>query len=128
MGGNDRQTPAPINPSPETIRAGEADRAAVAGIMQMLEVDRVDAAATLCRELIRTGGNSNTCFPAILKTAEVLVESGRYDQALRDLVTSRDVDGLLAAVTASGLRGLGGAGFPTATKWNWQPSQRTSSR
>jgi NADH:ubiquinone oxidoreductase subunit F (NADH-binding) len=38
-------------------------------------------------------------------------------QALRDLVESGDTDGLLAAVKASGLRGLGGAGFPTGTKW-----------
>ena len=38
-------------------------------------------------------------------------------QALRELVKTGDASGLLAAVKASGLRGLGGAGFPTATKW-----------
>ena len=38
-------------------------------------------------------------------------------QALRELVKTGDPNGLLAAVKASGLCGLGGAGFPTATKW-----------
>ena len=37
--------------------------------------------------------------------------------ALRELIATGNADGLLAAVTASGLRGLGGAGFPTGTKW-----------
>jgi NADH:ubiquinone oxidoreductase subunit F (NADH-binding)/NADH:ubiquinone oxidoreductase subunit E len=37
--------------------------------------------------------------------------------ALHELMKTGDTAGLLAAVKASGLRGLGGAGFPTATKW-----------
>jgi formate dehydrogenase beta subunit len=37
--------------------------------------------------------------------------------AVRRLVESRDFDGALAALKASGLRGLGGAGFPTESKW-----------
>ena len=37
--------------------------------------------------------------------------------AVRRLVQSRDFDGALASLKASGLRGLGGAGFPTESKW-----------
>ncbi len=40
----------------------------------------------------------------------------RYGE-LRKLVESRDFDGVIARVTDSGLRGLGGAGFPTGRKW-----------
>lgn len=42
----------------------------------------------------------------------------RTYQALRDLVATGNVADLIAAVKASGLRGLGGAGFPTGTKWD----------
>jgi formate dehydrogenase/NADH-quinone oxidoreductase subunit F len=38
--------------------------------------------------------------------------------ALRRLVESGDVAGTLATLKASGLRGLGGAGFPAAIKWD----------
>lgn len=37
--------------------------------------------------------------------------------ALEKYAASRDWPGLLAEIKASGLRGLGGAGFPTGTKW-----------
>ena len=42
--------------------------------------------------------------------------SERYG-ALRNYVSSRDWPGLIAQLKGSGLRGLGGAGFPTGTKW-----------
>src|SRR5262249_2929766 len=37
--------------------------------------------------------------------------------ALRRLVETSDIAGALAALKAADLRGLGGAGFPTAVKW-----------
>jgi formate dehydrogenase/NADH-quinone oxidoreductase subunit F len=37
--------------------------------------------------------------------------------ALRALMASRDFDGVIAKLKASGLSGLGGAGFPTGIKW-----------
>src|SRR5262249_57321375 len=37
--------------------------------------------------------------------------------AARKLIETKDWDGVLAALKASGLAGLGGAGFPTGTKW-----------
>src|ERR1700726_4200062 len=43
--------------------------------------------------------------------------------AVRALVESRDWDSALAALKASGLRGLGGAGFPTEMKWQAVRSQ-----
>ena len=42
--------------------------------------------------------------------------SERY-QALKRLIESKDSTGTFATLKASGLRGLGGAGFPTESKW-----------
>jgi len=44
-------------------------------------------------------------------------EDGQRYGAVRRLIENRDVAGLLATLKASQLRGLGGAGFPTAMKW-----------
>ena len=41
---------------------------------------------------------------------------GQYT-AVRKLAESRDFTGVIATLKASGLRGLGGAGFPTGMKW-----------
>ncbi len=38
--------------------------------------------------------------------------------ALRKLVVTRDWDGVIAALKAAGLGGMGGAGFPTSIKWD----------
>src|SRR5262249_50875412 len=37
--------------------------------------------------------------------------------ALRQIVSSRDFEGVIATLKASGLPGMGGAGFPTGIKW-----------
>src|SRR5216683_7012696 len=42
--------------------------------------------------------------------------SGAYG-VIRHLVETRNVNGVIAALKAAGLRGLGGAGFPTGAKW-----------
>jgi len=44
-------------------------------------------------------------------------EAEKYG-ALRSLVASRDFDGVLARLKEAELRGMGGAGFPTSTKWD----------
>jgi NADH:ubiquinone oxidoreductase subunit F (NADH-binding)/NADH:ubiquinone oxidoreductase subunit E len=44
-------------------------------------------------------------------------KGGQHYGALRRLAATRDWDGAFAALKASGLRGLGGAGFPTESKW-----------
>jgi NADH:ubiquinone oxidoreductase subunit F (NADH-binding)/NADH:ubiquinone oxidoreductase subunit E len=43
--------------------------------------------------------------------------TGEHYGALRRLIASRDWDGVIAQLKASGLSGLGGAGFPTGVKW-----------
>jgi formate dehydrogenase beta subunit len=42
---------------------------------------------------------------------------GEHYQTLRRLIKSRDFAGAFETLKASGLRGLGGAGFPTESKW-----------
>lgn len=44
-------------------------------------------------------------------------EGARPYTALRELVKTRDTDGLLAKIKAGGLKGMGGAGYPTHLKW-----------
>jgi formate dehydrogenase beta subunit len=48
--------------------------------------------------------------------ADPYLDTPRY-QARRQLVETRDFDGTIAKLKASGLSGLGGAGFPTGIKW-----------
>jgi NADH:ubiquinone oxidoreductase subunit F (NADH-binding)/NADH:ubiquinone oxidoreductase subunit E len=58
--------------------------------------------------------------PRTQKAAECATDPYRGQQhygALRRLVESRDWDSAFATLKASGLRGLGGAGFPTESKW-----------
>jgi formate dehydrogenase beta subunit len=61
------------------------------------------------------------------KTYAAYVRDGGY-QALKDCVAGkRTVDDVIAALEHSGLRGLGGAGFPTGRKWKivrGEPSPR----
>jgi NADH:ubiquinone oxidoreductase subunit F (NADH-binding)/NADH:ubiquinone oxidoreductase subunit E len=44
-------------------------------------------------------------------------EGERHYGAVRTLIETRDFDGAIAQLKASGLPGLGGAGFPTGIKW-----------
>jgi hypothetical protein len=57
------------------------------------------------------------------EAARVSCASDPYDGgekygAVRQLVSTRDYDGVLATLKEAELRGMGGAGFPTAMKWD----------
>ena len=80
------------------------------------------ATAAQCEALVLTalGGSSLPEMPAAEKTdslaSDPYHDSERYG-AMRRIVASRDWDGVIAQLKASGLSGLGGAGFPTGIKW-----------
>ena len=51
-------------------------------------------------------------------------EAGGGYRALRKAIKEMSPDDVLAAVRTAGLRGRGGAGFPTALKWSFLPKDR----
>ncbi len=66
------------------------------------------------------GGTELPEMPAEEKTALLKSDpyaGGQQYGALRQLIASRDWDGVIMQLRASGLSGLGGAGFPTGMKW-----------
>jgi formate dehydrogenase len=56
-------------------------------------------------------------------TVRQAVSGGAYAQLLRCLQGELDREAVLASIEAAGLRGLGGAGFPTARKWRTVAAQ-----
>ena len=70
--------------------------------------------------LTALGGNELPDMPADEKSVGLASDpyaGGEPYGALRKLVATRDWDGVIAQLKASGLSGLGGAGFPTGVKW-----------
>src|SRR5262245_22329294 len=59
-----------------------------------------------------------------LETLSVYRDTGGY-QALRKAVCEMSPDEVIDLVKASGLRGRGGAGFSTGTKWGFMPKAPT---
>lgn len=58
------------------------------------------------------------------ESMDVYEASGGY-RAQRKAVTSMSPDEVIEQVKASGLRGRGGAGFPTGLKWSFMPKEKT---
>lgn len=52
---------------------------------------------------------------------------GHYS-ALRALIQSQDFEGAIAKLKDAGLKGMGGAGFPTATKWEFVRNQKSDEK
>ena len=59
-------------------------------------------------------------YPEDSWTIDRALADGAYEGA-RKAVSTLSPDGLIDLVKASGLRGRGGAGFPTGTKWSFVP-------
>jgi len=77
------------------------------------EVERIAREATSLGELPEP---PHTKRGAPCKSDPYATPAERYG-AVRRFVQSRDANGMLETLKASGLRGLGGAGFPTESKW-----------
>jgi NADH-quinone oxidoreductase subunit F len=68
---------------------------------------------------------NEVCFAPIHRdrswTMETYVESGGYEAWKRILADQVSPEDVIEEVKASGLRGRGGAGFPTGLKWSFMP-------
>ena len=71
-------------------------------------------------EEVRVVTRRYTEYPEDSFTMYRALADGCYDAA-RSAVTSMSSDDLIELVKTSGLRGRGGAGFPTGTKWSFVP-------
>ena len=81
-----------------------------------------DVSLAQAEALILMAATGGELPPSAVRPAarELASEPYRGEQkygALRRLVETRDWQGVLAALKAAGLSGLGGAGFPTGVKW-----------
>jgi NADH:ubiquinone oxidoreductase subunit F (NADH-binding) len=113
----------PLGPERVNIRPvsclGRCDRAP-AGAFNDVIVD--DLSAERAEALVRDALDGRPIDAAPLPEPKRLgidpyeSPADRYGAARR-LALSKDRDGAIAALKASGLRGLGGAGFPTGVKW-----------
>ncbi|HEX6307435.1 MAG TPA: NAD(P)H-dependent oxidoreductase subunit E [Longimicrobiales bacterium] len=106
MPGQVRVIPAPC--------VGRCDRAPVA-VVGRNPIDRATAAAV--REAVGARRTSAAPPPHIDYTA--YREARGYETLLGCRAGVRAVDDVIAVVGAAGLRGLGGAGFPTSKKWQF---------
>jgi NADH:ubiquinone oxidoreductase subunit F (NADH-binding) len=80
----------------------------------------VSAAQAEALVLTGLGGSSLPEMPAEAKRTNLPADPYQNSLpygALRKLAATRDWDGVIAQLKASGLSGLGGAGFPTGLKW-----------
>ena len=94
---------------------GACDKAPVAAVGHRL-VEHVDIASAKTAIAARHEHHSDTVDAAL--TLDAYVADGGYALLRRCLAGEVDRDSVIAALKDAGLRGLGGAGFPTARKWS----------
>jgi len=104
LGPNVRVIPAPC--------VGRCEQAPVAVIGQ-----NPVANATVDRVETEVAANRTRCPVAKCITYDAYRKKGGYDLAVECLAGQRDAEDILKTMEASGLRGLGGAGFPAGRKW-----------
>ena len=108
--------PSKLGPAVRVVRApcmGACDRAPICAVghMQVMHADtaKVTAAA------------AHSAHPHVYPTPtsfEVYSRSGGYELLKSCLAGARTRDEIIKIVSDAGLRGLGGAGFPTGRKWS----------
>ena len=109
---------------------GRCDRAPAVAINDAIfEGVTADQAEQLARRAAR-GEEVHAERPGVARVAcasDPYSDGEKYG-AVRRLVSTRDYDGVLAALKEAELRGLGGAGFPTALKWDLVRKQADSEK
>ena len=98
---------------------GRCDRAPAASISDVIVSGLTPDALSSLVDTVATGGAvpPETHAPLPTRLAIDPYDADARYGALRAFLAARDVPGILGALKASDLRGLGGAGFPTGTKW-----------
>src|SRR5258705_13269689 len=110
-----KQLKSTLGPNVRVIAApcvGRCEQAPVAVIGQ-----NPIAQATVERVKTEVAAKRTLCPVAKYITYDAYRKKGGYDLAVECLAGKRDAEDILKTMEASGLRGLGGAGFPAGRKW-----------
>jgi formate dehydrogenase len=108
--------PSKLGPAVRVVRApcmGACDRAPICAVghMQVMHADTAKVTATAAHPTHPHVYPTPTSF-------EVYSRSGGYELLKSCLAGARTRDEIIKIVSDAGLRGLGGAGFPTGRKWS----------
>jgi NADH:ubiquinone oxidoreductase subunit F (NADH-binding)/NADH:ubiquinone oxidoreductase subunit E len=99
---------------------GRCDQAAAIAINDTIYAGVDEQRLLLLIETVAHGQVPDNSFVQHGSDAPVIDPYGRGEPhfaALRQLLALQDVSGVIQALKDSGLRGMGGAGFPTGVKW-----------